>query len=294
MTGTSQIQSRPSQLPMTLLEDGTTVITLEHPDQPLVILDQCLLDRLDQTLDTLSDDCPAVLIASGDEKVFIAGADLKEIDGLDDDQLLGYLANGARIFGKLANLSCPTIALINGAALGGGLELALHCTAIVAARTNAKGRSYPIGLPEAGLGLCPGWGGTQLLPGRIDPTEGIQATANGTPFKIDDAPSGLIDQFAETPEQLMTTALDWLKSNPEPTGLRSIQTADQAAVRTALEHIQSNTGQSAAHLAVCDAVLTGLDRGLESGLEAERRLLVALRQTEETRTKLNAFFEGAR
>lgn len=294
MTGTSQIQPETTLLPITLLEDGVVLITLEHPDQPLVILDQQLLGRLDETLDQLPDHCSAVLLASADPKVFIAGADLKEIDGLDDDQLLSYLASGAKIFGRLAELPCPTVALINGAALGGGLELALHCTAIIASRTNAKGRSYPIGLPEAGLGLCPGWGGTQLLPGRIDPEIGIQATASGTPFKIDDAPSGLVDQFAETPDELLASAMSWIKSNPEATGLRCIQSVDQGAVQKALADVQSGTEQSAAHLAVCDAIQTGLDRGLESGLEAERRLLVALRQTEETRIKLNAFFEGSR
>ncbi|MCH2151958.1 MAG: enoyl-CoA hydratase/isomerase family protein [Phycisphaerales bacterium] len=294
MTSTSQIQSGPSQLPMTLLDDGTTLITLEHPDQPLVILDQQLLGRLDVTLDAIADDCPAVLVASGDQKVFVAGADLKEIDGLDDDELLEYLAKGVRVFGRLAELPCPTVALINGAALGGGLELALHCTAIIASRTNAKGRSYPIGLPEAGLGLCPGWGGTQLLPGRVEPRSGIEATAEGRPFSIEDSPNGLVDRFAETPDELVMTAIEWIKENPKASGLRSIQNTDRDAVQEALADIQSGTGHAAAHVAVCDAIQTGLERGLESGLEAERRLLVALRKTEETRNKLNAFFEGAR
>ncbi|MCH2132835.1 MAG: enoyl-CoA hydratase/isomerase family protein [Phycisphaerales bacterium] len=284
----------PEPLPITTLANGVLMITLEHPDRPLVILDQALLKRLDRTLDELPADATAVYVQSGDSKVFIAGADLKEIDALTDDQLLAYLSEGVRIFERLSTLPCPSVALVNGATLGGGLELAMHCTAIVASRVNAKGKPYPIGLPEAGLGLCPAWGGTQYLPGRIAASTAIPATATGTPFSIADVPEGLVDAFADTPADLVATADQWLAATPDPTHPGTVQQADREAILAAIEQTRADAGDHAAALAVCDAIRTGLDRDLAGGLEAERRLLVALRQTEDTRAKLTAFFQGAR
>src|SRR4030095_4414837 len=83
---------------------------------------------------------------------------------------------------------------INGAALGGGLELAMHCDGLVAApppsRDGAPGKPYPVGLPEAGLGLCPGWGGTNLLPARMDAADAIRRAASGQTMTDDEGAGG--------------------------------------------------------------------------------------------------------
>lgn len=281
-------------LPMEFLPGNVALMTLENPEQPLVILDRSLLNRIDRTLDELPGDCTTLLIQSCDEKVFVAGANLKEIDSLGDDELRQYLAEGARIFSRIADLPFPSVALINGAALGGGLELALHCTGIVATRNNAKGRSYPIGLPEAGLGLCPGWGGTQRLPGRMDVETAVKATASGTPFTTEHAPHGLVDVFVDSVDELVSTALSWIEATRNETLVRTVQQLDPETTIAMVSGIRDTLGDNAAAVAVCEAVHAGVQQGLDAGLAAERRLLVALRGTDETRKKLNAFFEGQR
>ena len=98
----------------------------------------------------------------------------------------------------LCELPYPTAAAIHSAVLGGGLELAMHCDGLIASppadRDGKPGRPYPVGLPEAGLSICPGWGGTNLLPARIDPANAIHQTAIGKPMNFDEAKeAGLFD-----------------------------------------------------------------------------------------------------
>src|SRR6185295_8949020 len=151
-----------------------------------------------------------LILASASDRVFVAGADLKSISEWDDTQLQKYLEYGASVFAMLADFPFPTVAAINGAALGGGLELAMHCDALVAA-PSPSGKPYPVGLPEAGLSLCPGWGGTNMLPARVEPAAAIRMTCEGKPMPSDQAKiAGLFDRVAPTPAELLPTAKAWL------------------------------------------------------------------------------------
>ena len=162
---------------------GMVVLRLEQPGKPVIVLDQELIQRLEATIKSLPKDIRGLVLASASDRVFVAGADLKAISEWDDSQLLRYLEYAAGVFGLLPYLPFPTVAAINGAALGGGLELAMHCDGLIAAppapRDGQPGKPYPVGLPESGLGLCPGWGGTNLLPARMDAAEAIRRTASG-------------------------------------------------------------------------------------------------------------------
>lgn len=122
------------------------------------------LDNLEHALDTIrqSADYAAVII-TGTGRTFCAGANLDTLSTPPSlDAALGLARQGHRVFALLSSLGIPTIAGINGTALGGGLELALHCTHRIALESAA-----PIGLPEIGLGLIPGWGGATILPRLI-------------------------------------------------------------------------------------------------------------------------------
>ncbi len=196
---------------------GVYVTRLEQPGRPVVVLDEALIQRLDATISALPRNCRGLVVASASERVFIAGADLKAISELDDAALDRYLAYGQRVFGRLSQLPFPTAAAINGAVLGGGLELAMHCDALIGApppagADGAPGRPYPVGLPEAGLSICPGWGGTNLLPARIDPSTAITGTATGTPTNLFDqaAAAGLFDALCPTAASLLETAKRWV------------------------------------------------------------------------------------
>lgn len=281
---------------------GAVTVVLEQPGKPVVVLDRALIERLDHTLDLVPSDCTGLVLASASERVFVAGADLKAIQDLTDPELHEYLAYGSGVFAKLASFPFPTAAAINGAALGGGLEIAMHCDALIASkpptRDGQPGRPYPVGLPETGLSICPGWGGTNLLPARIDPAEAIRRTASGKPFTFDEAVDlGLFDTVVETAADLDEAALRWVNHHRDEIGPRDGapyawigRPKVQQRVRASVKAVRDELPKTASADAVFDAVLAGLDRGWPGALEAERRHLVALRHTPEAVAAITAFF----
>ena len=281
---------------------GSVVVRLEQPGRPVVVLDHELLQRLEATLASLPRDAAGMVLASASERVFVAGADLKTISEWSDEQLERYLAYGTKVFGMVAALPYPTAAAINGAALGGGLELAMHCDALIASRPAQKdgqpGKPYPVGLPEAGLSLCPGWGGTNLLPARMEPAEAIRRTASGATIMFPEAEKfGLFDAVAESPATLLETALKWVavrakqgKVERDGAPLRWIGRPQVAAkVIAALDVVRPELPATESASAVAQAVDAGLSRGWASAVEVERLELVRLRHTGPAKAALAAF-----
>jgi 3-hydroxyacyl-CoA dehydrogenase/enoyl-CoA hydratase/carnithine racemase len=121
------------------------------------------LRSLDAALDEAFAADPSFVAVTGKPYIFAVGADITLMPGVTDrDQALQMAQGGHRIFARLRESTVPTFAFVNGAAMGGGLELALHCHY----RTLSAGAAA-LALPEVSLGLVPGWGGTQLLPNLI-------------------------------------------------------------------------------------------------------------------------------
>ncbi len=271
---------------------GIATLWLQSEERPVVVLDHNLIQRLNATLDAIEQegDITAIFLRSDCKRVFVAGADLAEINALDDPSLHAYLAFGTTVFGRLASLPYPSIALINGATLGGGLEIAMHCDAMVASRVGDNGKPYPIGLPEAGLGLCPGWGGTQMLPARIDPSTAIEASAMGTLFSSDSMPDGLVDCLVETTEELLEAANTWLDTNSTVNRAipRCIESTNGAYFE-ALGAVRSTTGDTESAQSVLLAVETGIQRGWADAVAVEQCELVRLRSTPLAVKKLEAF-----
>jgi len=144
------------------------LIKLNRPEA-LNALSFSILEEIGNVIDEVSSsDARAVLVTGEGEKAFCAGADIKELRNrsLMDQKRGAELGQG--VFQKLSALSMPSIALINGYAFGGGLELALACDFRLAAPT-AK-----MGLPEIKLGLIPGYGGTQRLPRLIGESRALE------------------------------------------------------------------------------------------------------------------------
>jgi len=272
---------------------GVVTITLEQEGRPVVVMDRALLGRLEATLDAIGTDLDGLVIASGAERAFVAGADLREIDSLSDEDLDAYLAFGQRTLGRIAAMECSTVAAIHGAALGGGLELAMHCDVLLGLRSPEGGRPYPVGLPEAGLGLCPGWGGSNLLPARMDPARAIRMTCEGKPMTSDEAAdAGLLGELADDREALLRLAQEHAARPKGRPGPRSVAQDDVASgVRGALEAVRGDLPNTKAARAVVECVEAGLAKGWPAALETERARLIALRNTDEAKEALRAFFD---
>ena len=135
-----------------------SVVTVNRPEV-LNALNTALLEELLATLDDLGSDpsCGVIVVTGAGDRSFIAGADIKEMDGKTPLEARAYSELGQEIAHKLETMRKPTIAAVNGYALGGGCEIALACDVRLAAE-NAR-----FGQPEINLGIIPGWGGTQRL-----------------------------------------------------------------------------------------------------------------------------------
>jgi enoyl-CoA hydratase/carnithine racemase len=276
--------------------DGATiaVLTLDQPGRPVVVIDESLLQRLDATLDTLPADLGGFVLASSAPRAFVAGADLKAIMAMDDAGLHEYLEFGARVFQKIADLKCPTAAAIHSVTLGGGLELAMHCDGLVGL-IDPEAKPFLIGLPEAGLKICPGWGGTNLLPSRIDAKDAIVMTANGRAIKSDQADElGLFDVTVSSADELIGAARAWVGSQETPdrngTPSRCIDSFNADEMKEALSGAREEL-DSAEHInAVCNAVGAGIESGWGAAIQCERDHLVRLRHTQPAQDAINAFF----
>jgi enoyl-CoA hydratase len=140
------------------IEGTTAVLTVDRP-KALNALNTATLEQLEKALASVATQplLRGLIVTGAGEKAFVAGADIAEMVSLTLAQSLAFGALGHRTFDALERLHCPTVAAVNGFALGGGCELALACDLIYAAET-AK-----FGLPEVSLGIIPGFGGTQRL-----------------------------------------------------------------------------------------------------------------------------------
>ncbi|HET7626882.1 MAG TPA: enoyl-CoA hydratase-related protein [Bacillales bacterium] len=166
------------------------IVTIDSP--PVNALDRQVLSELAEVLDEIDEKVHAVIVTGAGGKAFVAGADIKEFPELKGEEGVELCQRGQQIFGKLAGLPQPTIAAIDGYALGGGLELALACDFRVA---SAKSM---LGLPETSLGVIPGYGGTQRLARLIGTGKAKRMIFTAEPVQAEEALRiGLIERLVE-------------------------------------------------------------------------------------------------
>lgn len=142
---------------------GRVALTPDTPGKPATV-DWTVLDELEAALHALADrrdELDLVEVRGAGPKYFVVGANIQVLGGLDAETIQTWVARGHAVFAQLASLAIPTVAVVEGYALGGGLELALACDWIVA-HDSAR-----LGQPEANLGVVPGWGGTWRLTQRV-------------------------------------------------------------------------------------------------------------------------------
>jgi len=176
------MSDNPSSFQWTLDNQNVATLIFDLPGEKINKFSLSALDALEKAIDELAlkPEIKALVIKSGKKDSFIAGADLHMLlDAIEDRaKILEIIRLGHKVFNKLENLPFPTIAVINGACLGGGLEMALACKFRIA----SDQPKTMIGLPETSLGIIPGWGGTQRLPRLVGLSEGLQMILSAKPM----------------------------------------------------------------------------------------------------------------
>lgn len=206
--------------------DGIGILRLSNPDQ-LNVLDSAMVRALTDSLIDIRQMSLKVLIVTGEGKAFVAGASIKEMSTLSVEESKVFAENGHRAFHLLEAMPWPTIAMINGFALGGGSELALACDLRFASE-RAK-----LGQPEVTLGICPGYGGTQRLARLIGPSKAMDIIFTGRIIPAAEALAmGWVDRVypADTLEAETLAYAESIRKNSAHAIVRS-----KAAIRVGLE-----------------------------------------------------------
>ena len=187
-------------------KDGVAVVTISRPEA-LNALNSIVIAELEQVVTELERDRDIrAMILTGEGRSFVAGADIGEQYPLDLDGGSCWGQRGSALMRRIEKLEFPTIAAVNGFALGGGCELALSCDLILASE-KAK-----FGQPEVGLGITPGFSGTQRLPRRIGIAMAKELIFSGRMIKADEAKEIGLANAVYPPETLMDAAMEMARS----------------------------------------------------------------------------------
>ncbi|GAA1304033.1 enoyl-CoA hydratase/isomerase family protein [Pseudonocardia xinjiangensis] len=240
------------------VESGVGTIRLDRP--PMNAFSRQVQEELKASAEeaTRRADVRAVVVYGG-EKVFAAGADIKEMTAMSYSDVAPVARRLSACFGAISEIPKPTVAAITGYALGGGMEVALGCDRRVCG-DNAK-----LGQPEILLGIIPGGGGTQRMARLIGPSRAKDLIFTGRMVGAEEALAiGLVDQVVPA-DEVYAAARSW---------------AEQFA-----------TGPAVALAAAKKAIDGGLDVDLRSGLDLEAELFAALFATEDRTAGMTSFVE---
>jgi enoyl-CoA hydratase len=242
------------------VSERIATVTFNRP-KVLNALNARTIEELDECVRGLGEDSAvgAVIFTGAGEKAFVAGADITELARYSPQQAQECAQRGQGVFGRIERLGKPTIAAINGYALGGGCELALACSMRIASTTARLGQ------PEVKIGIIPGYGGSQRLPRLIGKGMALEMILSGEPLAAEEALRwGLVNRVV-APEELMPAARALAGK---------ILANGPLAVRYSLE-----------------AVNQGAEQPLDQGLFLESAMFGVVFATEDMREGTEAFLE---
>jgi enoyl-CoA hydratase len=250
-----------SDSPLLTTDHGAVrTITVHRPDK-LNALNAATLDALHQAFDAAAadDGVRAVVLTGSGPKAFVAGADIAEMAGLTPVQGRDFSLRGQRMMRRVEKMPKPVIAMINGFALGGGLELAMCCHLRIAAD------SAKVGQPEINLGLIPGFGGTQRLLRLAGRAAALELCLGGAPVDAARALQlGIVNRVVAAAElEAETMKLAAQLAAAAPLALRGI----------------------------LDCIATGAEIGLDEALEYESAQFGLIFSTDDMREGTTAFLE---
>lgn len=241
------------------VEEGVAIVTIQRP--PANALSRGLILEVDEMLSAVeNDDTIRVIVLHGEGRFFSAGADIKEFTEVSSGEEFSKLASsGQKVFERLEKYSKPVIAAIHGAALGGGLELAMAC------HIRYVSQDAKLGLPELQLGLIPGFAGTQRLPRYVGFAKAAEMLFTSDPISGTEAvQSGLATRAFEEDELLPKT----------------LEIAKKIALKSPV-----------ALKATIDMLQFGKHQAYYDGVEAEAESFGTVFESEDAKEGIQAFLE---
>jgi 3-hydroxyacyl-CoA dehydrogenase/enoyl-CoA hydratase/3-hydroxybutyryl-CoA epimerase len=260
-------------------DDRVCILTFDRPESGANIFDAATMSELSEHVDAIERDnsLRGLIITSAKKSIFIAGADLKTLlKQAPTGEMRGFIAEGQRVFNRIAALKIPTVAAIHGATAGGGYEVSLACDWRVASDDPAT----RIGLPETTLGLIPAWGGSTRLPRLIGEDNAAEVILKGKLYSAGEALRlGLVDEVAPR-EKLLEAARRKLGE-----GKRAPAKVSASKAKTPVPS-DPKSAQTRALGIINAASANPIDESLRLELEA----IVDLGKTESTQNLIRNFF----
>ena len=260
-------------------DDRVCVLTFDRPESGANIFDTATMSELGEHVDAIERDnsLRGLIITSAKKSIFIAGADLRTLlKQAQTGELHDFIAQGQRVFNRIAALKIPSVAAIHGACAGGGYEITLACDWRLASDDPAT----RIGLPETTLGLIPAWGGSTRLPRLIGEDNAAEVILKGKLYSASEALKiGLVDEVASR-EQLLDAARRLIGKGKRPT----------AKVPPPKGNTPVPSDPKSARARALGIITTGAANPVDESLKLELDAIVDLGQTESTQNLIRNFF----
>lgn len=283
-------------------------VTFDLPDRSQNIFESQVISELNEFLDSVSIDSTAkmVVFCSGKKGGFFAGADIREIVAIETfEEAKEKSEVGQKLFQKIESLSIPTLAIIHGVCLGGGLEFALACSHRIAVEDS----STRIGLPETQLGILPAWGGTQRLPRTINLVSALQMILKGQLLSASEAKrTGLVDMIVSPDDLqpavqkviviLLENSKIPLSLPPKRTWLTWFMNKTSIGRSMVFSRTRKQIAKQVKHYpalaAAVDAIEAGLQKSNDVGYQMEQKSLGELIPSSTCQNLIAIFFQRER
>jgi len=263
--------------------DGICILTFDRPESGANIFDAATMNNLREHVDAIEKDASikGVIVTSAKKSIFIAGADLKTLlKQAQTGEMRGFIAEGQKVFNRLAALKVPSVAAIHGACAGGGYEITLACDYRVA----SDDPTTKIGLPETTLGLVPAWGGATRLPRLVGTANATEVILKGKLYGAPEALKlGLVDEVVSK-EQLLEAARKKLAA-----GKRKIE-GGAPATPASQEFSPPKTKGNDAPARAYEIIKRSADSSIDESLAMEVDAISELGATEATQNLIRNFF----
>lgn len=289
-----------SAFSLEVLDNGVGIIRIDVPNESMNVLKAEFAEQIEAVFADVKANgaIKGLVIASGKDNSFVAGADVKVLDSCSTAEEVKAIAQtGQVLFDQIEGMKLPIIAAIHGPALGGGLELAMACHGRVVSASNKT----VLGLPEVQLGLLPGSGGTQRLPKLVGLQKALDMMLTGKQLRAKQAlKAGLVDDMVPSSILLETAINMALKGKPKRKPMkRGLVTKflegnpfgrkilfDQAGKQV----MRQTKGNYPAPIKIIECIRTGVEVGYRQGLDIEAQRFSELCMTDESKALRSLFF----